>query len=345
MSDPLPGTIAAGWRSPKAAWLLLLKVGVAVFLFFVIYKSGLLNFEGINQWHLTSRAVLSLGCGGAFMMGALVVLAWRLILLLAVQDLPIQFRRAFVITVVCNLVGAVLPGIVAGDITKVACLSRIKPGIRSQVAVVVLLDRLIGLYSLLVLGSIAAGLAALSHLAIRHEILWLAAVGMLLGTVGLLVLIEISHRTQIFAVRRSGIFQLVGRIASAFAAYRGQPVTVVIVLVLSVASHALTVGAFVCSAIALSDTLPLAVHFVLDPLAMLLNAVPLTPGGLGLAEGAFAFLFASMGSQNGALIGLTGRFLLYAVSASIGLIALLTAKKTKIAEPAINPPTHTVKET
>ena len=123
--------------------------------------------------------------------------------------------------------------------------------------------------------------------------------------------------------QKSRFYVLLGRLASAVTKYRYQPRILISVLVLSVVGHALIVGTFACCAVAIHDTLPLAHHFVLDPLAMMLNAVPISPGGLGLAEGAFAFLFAGAGSPNGAIIGLMGRMLLYTVSIPIAVIGFV----------------------
>jgi uncharacterized membrane protein YbhN (UPF0104 family) len=66
-------------------------------------------------------------------------------------------------------------------------------------------------------------------------------------------------------------------------------------------------------------------HFVADPLAMVMNVVPLTPGGIGITEGAFSFLFEQMGSPSGAEIGLVGRgiqYVAYVVGGSIALLAV-----------------------
>jgi uncharacterized membrane protein YbhN (UPF0104 family) len=87
------------------------------------------------------------------------------------------------------------------------------------------------------------------------------------------------------------------------------------------------VGTFICCAMAIHDSLPLTSHFVLDPLAMMLNAVPISPGGLGLTEGAFGVLFTGAGSPNGAIVGLLGRLLLYAASTPVALFALVVPSK------------------
>lgn len=327
MSERMPEPFRVRWPSLRGIFFFLLKLSVAVFLLTAMYKFGLLDFRQITTQSFTPRFFLMLAIGCAFAMGALAILGWRLVLLLSVQGISIQYIRAFFITVLGNLIGAFLPGIIAGDITKTAYLFRLMPHRRRGIAAAFLLDRLMGLYGLLILGSISAGIAAVADLTIRREILLLAAGGTLLVTVGIVVLFEISHRSRISTGQTKGFYSMLRRFTGAVAAYRNEPLTLLAVLGLSVASHALMVGTFICSAVAIHDTLPLATHFVLDPLAMLLNAVPVSPGGLGLAEGAFGFLFSGAGSSNGALVGLMGRLLLYAVSILVALVALLTPRK------------------
>jgi uncharacterized membrane protein YbhN (UPF0104 family) len=67
-------------------------------------------------------------------------------------------------------------------------------------------------------------------------------------------------------------------------------------------------------------------QFTLDPLAMGMNIIPLTPGGIGVTESAFAFLFQSVGSPNGAMIGLLGRLIQFSVFMFTGSIALIFLK-------------------
>ncbi|HEX3625623.1 MAG TPA: lysylphosphatidylglycerol synthase transmembrane domain-containing protein [Verrucomicrobiae bacterium] len=307
----------------KGGITLILKAVVAVMLLIALSKYGLLNFHQFTRHPATGRFMLLMcvGCGCAF--ASLAVLGWRLVLLLSMQGIGIAYARAFVVTVVGNLLGGLLPGIIAGDIAKLTYLCRLAPHRRRGVAAAILFDRLMGLYGLLLLGSLSAGCAVAARLSILHGILWLAPSGTLVGTLGFIGLFMLARSSLMPRMGTTGTFALIHRLICAVDAYRNEPKTLFAVLGLSSAAHALMVGAFICAAGAMRDTVPPPMHFVLDPLAMLLNALPISPGGLGLAEGAFGFLFATEGSANGALIGLTGRLMLYAVSTAVTLLAFL----------------------
>jgi uncharacterized membrane protein YbhN (UPF0104 family) len=113
---------------------------------------------------------------------------------------------------------------------------------------------------------------------------------------------------------------------SALHDYLKAPRLVTTVVAISVINHTLVVWTFIIAAVLIRDTLPIYMHFVVNPLAFLLNAVPLTPGGLGLAESAFSFLYEMAGSPNGAIVGLLGRLILYGVFVISGAVAFLMLK-------------------
>jgi len=97
-------------------------------------------------------------------------------------------------------------------------------------------------------------------------------------------------------------------------------------LMLSLISQMFTVLSFVFIGLVIQDQLPILLHFIINPLALLLNGIPITPGGLGITESAFAYLFQLAGSENGAVIALLGRLNQYLVYAIIGIPVLLTFK-------------------
>ena len=89
----------------------------------------------------------------------------------------------------------------------------------------------------------------------------------------------------------------------------------------------ITIFGFVIMGILIQDTLPVLAHFIINPIALLLNGIPLTPGGLGITESAFAYLYQAADSQNGAVISLLGRLNQYLVYAIIGIPALFLVRR------------------
>ena len=106
-----------------------------------------------------------------------------------------------------------------------------------------------------------------------------------------------------------------------------RPGLLAIAVLLSLVNHALVIATYVAAAIMLGDILPWYAHFVLSPLATVLNMVAITPGGIGLTEGAFSFLYASAGSSQGASVGLLGRILQYLSFIASGTLALFGMRR------------------
>ena len=97
-------------------------------------------------------------------------------------------------------------------------------------------------------------------------------------------------------------------------------------LLITLVSHSITIVNFVIIGILINDNLPILAHFILNPIALFFNSVPVTPGGLGITESVFAYLYESANSNNGALISLLGRLNTYCVYIVIGLPAFFLVK-------------------
>ena len=63
-----------------------------------------------------------------------------------------------------------------------------------------------------------------------------------------------------------------------------------------------------------------------EALGKVMNVIPLTPGGIGITEEAFSFLFQNMGFDSGATLGLLGRVIQYLTFTAGGSVALLTVR-------------------
>jgi hypothetical protein len=198
---------------------------------------------------------------------------------------------------------------------------------RSKAVAAVIVDRLIGFYGLFALGSIASLVAWMGGgvPGEMNPVLMLAPSLTLAGTLSLAVLMMLDYRSGTWPHRMiSRLPRIAQNLTFALADYAKNGARLTQAIGISMLSHALVVLSFFAMAVLVRDSLTVRQHFVLDPLAMVLNVVPLTPGGLGIAEGAFGYLFRNSGSANGAVIGLLGRAAQYLVFAIGGVISILT---------------------
>ena len=229
---------------------------------------------------------------------------------------------------------------------RVGLYSNISPGtctpghhtlyvIGSSSVSAVLTDRLVGLFSLVLLGAGASLIALLSGLAGNIRTIQLFSVGLLVlilitGTVFMYLIVGPGRRAY-RRVRDRFPRKFVALLTSLFL-YRHHPVPLLKAVFLSIVSHALIVISFILAAVLLKVPLGFGLHMILDPLAMLLNAVPLAPGGLGITESGFAYLYHMSGSNDGAAVALTGRFAQYIVFIAGGLWALFTVHR-RVSQP------------
>lgn len=231
----------------------------------------------------------------------------------------------------------VAPGGVGGDIFKAVFIARQFHGRRAQAVATVVLDRIIGLYALLLVATAAVlieGLPFSEDARIRR-----IALGTLIftatGAIFLMMLIVpgfTQGRVSTFlgGLPRTGrIFQ---QLIEAIRLYREQMPVLAGAFAVSILVHLLAVGAFYSLGRALpGDSPSLAEHFVIMPLAMVVGALPITPNGLGTFEVAVEQLFpilsaAKVPGSRGVIVSLIYRIISIAI-AMVGVVLYFAARR------------------
>jgi hypothetical protein len=324
----MPGAHAsAGPSRAPTRWQDILffigKVAAGIGILVWLYKHKYLDPELLLKLTWSFRTVNLLMTAFALVGIALVLLAWRLHLLLDQQGVCISGQKALSLTLIGALFGALLPGLIGGDVVKAVYLCGSASHQRSKAVSVVIIDRIIGLYSLLLLGAIASLVAQLSGFyAAPTQVMTTVSGIAVLATICLSILFASARTKRIVRLTEKLPPRLLN-IVRALTESCDRPVVILTAICLSLVSHGMVVLSFYVMAVLLRDTLPFATHFVVDPLAMVMNVVPLTPGGIGVTEGTFAYLYNRCGSPQGAAVGLMGRFVQYLVFTVGGVTALI----------------------
>jgi glycosyltransferase 2 family protein len=309
----------------KRILLISIKFALAGGLFYWLYQQQWLDFSPLWALEVNGRTLMYLSAALGLFLSGLLIISWRLWLLMRSRRFKAPFRDVMNITFVSSLAGTLLPGIVGMDALKVLFFCSRVAERRMDAFVAVVFDRLVGLYGLFVLASLTSGAAwFIGVTQVPLYVFWIAPAvwfGLTLATA--LLMWERMYQARLIQLLLSRLPSLLVHFIEALRHILTQQRLLLGLIALSVLNHIFSVGAFIFAALLLADTLPLLLHFALTPLAMFMNAVPLTPGGLGLTESAFAFLFQAAGSDKGALIGLLGRLLMYSVFVVSGLIGLL----------------------
>ena len=229
----------------------------------------------------------------------------RWFLLVRALKMPFTLPEALRLGYIGFLFTFLTLGVVGGDLVKAIFLARRQHGRRTEAVATVVIDRIIGLYALFIVAAIAiffvdfgaiesadpAKLTAVKTLA------WVAVGAAIAGTIGLIIIALPSFGNTPLAeaaFRIPKVGESIQRVVSAIKMYRGKPMFMSGIGVMSLLIHC----CFACSVYLIALGLPGEIpsfgkHFVIVPLAMLANTLPL-PGGLGGFEFALDFLYRGM---------------------------------------------------
>ncbi len=288
--------------------LSVLRVALGLALLYVVLSRA-------GSWSL-GKAVLASGWVLAAIllvtpMGAAVE-SVRLQLLLRSQGIYLPFFRGLRLVLVAVLFGFVIPGGTGGDLMKLYYLGGDYRKQQVEIATVLLVDRAMGMFSLLLL---IAGLAIFNlpflaaHALVRGLVL--AAVALLLAAVAGtgLFLSPAFRATRLFTfcVTRLPWHRFWARVADALFAFRQHRVALAGAVGVSMLGNA----GLLCLYLAVAAVvMPQASRWLvcqLGLLGMMANILPVTPAGLGVGEAAFEALFKLAGFAGGAQLILAWR--------------------------------------
>lgn len=303
------------------------------------------NWEGFraiaSEWDKFEPSQLLIS-GLLFFVGSfLTFLRWHL--LVRAQDLPFRLSDAIRLGYVGIFFSSFLPGSVTGDLVKAGFLAR-EQARRTVAITTIVVDRFLGLYGLLLVGSVVgivywdqANAVVDEHgrTPLRTIVLftWGATAAGFVGVaaLGLLALWGGSWRIRVATLPKVG--RLLGELMSAEEAYRSKIGAVMLATLVAMVGHVLFVLCYYFAARAVPPPIPtVQEHALLVPVGMVAEAVPLTPGGLGVGEAIYEYLYHLVDASGeykgkGILLKLGQRLITWIV-ALIGLAFYLPLRTT-----------------
>ena len=228
-----------------------------------------------------------------------------------------------------TFVGTFLPASIGGDAVRAYGLSREGVGGVDAVASV-LIDRLLGVVSILIV-AIAGAVLARDLIDIRALFPAFALLALLCA---LALGVVFSPRV---AVGAAALLALLPRgrgtgerLVTAIQRYASLHMPMVNVLVCSIAVQALRVLQTYCLGLALGLAVPLGVYFALVPIILLIVLMPITVNGIGTTQAGFVWLFGRAGVSSAPAFALSVLFLAIAIVGNLpgGLLYLFGGKRT-----------------
>ena len=291
-----------------------------------------------KQW-----SVLTIGVGCLLVSVGLSFVRWYLL----VRALGLSFRlvdalRLGSLGFALNFVAL---GNVGGDLFKAIFIARDQPGQRTEAVATVVVDRVLGLFTMLVLASLAVVIISLDSDASTSVALLCQATLALtaIGFAGIGLALYLPGITSDRLANLLNRIPLAGptavRLLSAVHVYRTKQPVLLSAFLLSVVVDGLFIISFFLVANGLPMNAPtLAEHFFVLPLSVIAGAIPVTPSGLGTIEAAVETLYQAVPSGaritpgDGTIIALAHRVAMMIV-AGIGMIFYALQRSGKAPTP------------
>jgi hypothetical protein len=285
---------------------------------------------------------------GYFVLAVLICLVsvlitfFRWYILVRAQGLPFTLPNALRLGMVGYFFNAFLPGSVGGDIIKAAFLAR-EQSRRTVAVATVIMDRAIALWALIWFVALAGiffwiGGFLQGDARKESEFIILAAASIVGVTLLMWIVLGLlpDHRAERFAGRLSRLPK-VGHAAAEFWRavwmYRCQQRYVAASMLISWVGHVGFVLTFYFSVLTLWDPssglkIPsLAEHFLIVPIGLVIQAMPLFPGGAGIGELGFGGLYSWLGCPP--VSGVLGSLVQRVITWVLGLFGYLVYLRMK----------------
>ena len=258
---------------------------------------------------------------------------FRWYLLVQAIGLPFQLKDAFRLGFLGYLLNFISLGSVGGDVFKAAFIAREQPGRRTQAIATVIVDRMMGTYSLLLLATSGILLTELHHeVSGNFQLVCRATLAATLAGTVIIVMLFAPGATHpwFLAICRSipKAGQLIINMTEAVRMYRHRLGTLAITCLLSLGTHALFTLTIYSIAVGLPGDQPsLARHFVIVPIGMAAGGLPLPLGGLGAFEYVIDFLYRKVSGSTQGLVVALGYRLITVVIAAIGAGVYIASRR------------------
>ena len=267
-----------------------IPIGIIVWLIASVEPDEMLELRlRPKKWGLLS---------GAFGLVMLAVCSnfCRWYLLVRTLELQFRLRDAFRLGFLGYLLNFVSFGSVGGDLFKALFLAREQPGRRTEAVATVVVDRMVGLYALLVVTTGAIVFSSIrAPTPVMLQICNVTFVATALGGIAVIMVLTPGFTRGSLSELLAGLPKIGPTLKSLITSvrmYRGKKPVMVAIFCMSIGVHIMLSTAFYMIANALFATTPtLKEHFIIVPLSMVAGALPITPAGLGTFEIAMQKLY------------------------------------------------------
>ena len=313
-------------KKAKDSLITLIKFALSIAILAYLYNVAR-NDDQFENFFSTKKnwgwiSIGFLACLGAHFIA---FIRWRVIV--RALDLPFTNLDAIRIGFIGLFFNLFAFGVIGGDTLRAFYVTRqIRDRVPEAISSVVA-DRVIGMLTMFSIASVAFLIFDINNMKTDHPeelalIKYVCQVVLILTVLGYLGLATLYFAPWLSkTVWYQKLMQLpkVGgileRLTDVVVVYRSRPLTVLTAFVMSIGVNVCFALTIYSLAAGITTSYPAFTdHFVIEPIAMVFNAVPL-PGGVGGMELAMNFLYPAFSCEAGIVVAFAFRFVLFAVSA------------------------------
>jgi uncharacterized protein (TIRG00374 family) len=234
----------------------------------------------------------------------LFIAAFRWQLLLRAASVPVGYRQALRLSFIGFFFNNVMLGSTGGDLVRAVMVTRGLERNRVRAALSVIVDRLIGLFALMMLAGIVlavfwfaeriSAVRGLRQLTMGVFILLIVAV------VGSTIYLSRRARAMLglnWLLQRLPAQKLIHKLDDAVTVYRDHKPTVAAAIGMSLPLQVSGILSFWAIGEALGAGLSVGENFVIFPIVQTVSALPLAPAGWGVGESLYGWFFESFASS------------------------------------------------
>ncbi len=268
------------------------KAALALVLLFWLYQKGVLDFKVLSKLFSPTLILVSL----LNLVLSYYFASWRWQILLKVQKIRLPRWECYKLNLVGLFFNYVMPGGVGGDVVKAFYIVKDHPQNRMGAGMSVLLDRVMGLYAMLLLAIISLCFHYSEVMANPQLKMILQSLVVLFIGFSLALSLALSDQFRQAGWKKYLENTRIGRkFLSAYEAihsYSQYRKILFQAVVLSLITQVLAISliAWLGFQLGFAET-PLSIYFSVVPLGFMVTAIPISPAGVGVGQMAFFFLF------------------------------------------------------
>ena len=305
----------------------LIKLIVGIVAIGYLVYAGNIDFHVLSQVLRDNYLLLIVTLIIFLLVTSLGALRW--FLLIQAVDVPISLRQCFKIHMIGMCFIFYVPG--GGvDLIKAYYIHKESDDSNNLALMSIFIDRAIGIYSLLVVGVISIFInynVPIEDPTLRwNSWFYIIIFAFSSAVIGFFFTRVANNLFNARWIDKLPFNNFIYGFLGAIEIYREKLIPLFLSFLLSLILHLMMIIVFYFSALALNLDIPFSLHVYLVPLLLLINIIPITPGGLGVGEVASFALYNMAGVKGGGEIFLLFHAYLF-INSALGVPFYFMHKK------------------